>query len=253
MLNAKTEVNPDVLAGFTHGPGRIYKPDERDKPFRMAAIAKTAIEILPSIPLQRYWSSQWFGFQGDTGRCTAYAAINMWEDGPVTHRGPKPFMDPTELYQRIREADGFSADPSLQDGATVRGIGEALRAMGMVDSYHWANPDPEKAVDEIATTILVKGPVIMGTDWTADMFSPQRIGPTVVRGYVEPTGFVAGGHSYVLNGYSRKNDTFRGECAWSEESAWWFRIKRAGLVKLMRGIESPGEAMVCVENPTPKK
>jgi hypothetical protein len=175
----------------SHGLGRLYAPDPRDRFHPMAAVlpAATARTI-------RYWNdSGWWGDQGQTPECVAFSTMHWLADGPITH--PKrPFEDPDRFFTEI------GGGP---DGAVVRDAFKRLQALGVVGSYHWAT-----RIEDVDVALLEVGPVVIGIDWYEEMFSPDP------RGFVTPGGQVAGGHAIEVNGivaghhYRLKNSWGRG-------------------------------------------
>jgi hypothetical protein len=236
-----------------HGPGRIYKPDARDRKFPLrtlrAATEKTLATIREAtggngLPFVKYWHSQsYFADQGATGMCVAYAGLNWFHDGPITHKVKPPFMPADVLYQQTRLADGFDVDMTLQEGSTTRGICEFLRKIGAVDSYHWASfDDPQAATHDVVFALRALGPVFFGTDWTEGMMEPD--GDRIIR----PTGAVIGGHEVVLNGVNLHRGLVRYECAWDAEKAYFGYMRIDDLPQLFAGIEYPADAAFAMEN-----
>jgi len=96
--------------------------------------------------------------------------------------------------------------------------------------------------------ILTKGPVVVGTNWYMDMFTP-----VVKTGYLEIGGSIAGGHSYYLPGvdFHRANpDGTHGAVrmvnswgpGWGEKGRAWMTM-----ADLDRLIKEDGEACVADE------
>lgn len=79
------------------------------------------------------------------------------------------------------------------DGTSVRALMKALKLRGLVEEYRWA-----RDAQSVLTHVLAKGPVVMGTTWTIDMFTPDR------EGYIWPVGRPAGGHAWLIIGANRK-------------------------------------------------
>lgn len=184
--------------------GRVYMPDERDKNFLIK-------DILPkrSTSTERgykyWWPNGWWGDQGDTPQCVAYAWIHWLEDGGVTqHNELLPEINPGILYKEAQKRDIWAGEN--YDGTSVRGGVKALQERGYVATYRWTWD-----VRELARAILTLGPVVVGTDWYIGMFRPDK------DGIVRLEGSNAGGHAYEVNGYNAKTGYFRCKNSWGRK------------------------------------
>lgn len=181
-----------------YGLGRIHAPDERDANYPMAA-------QLPDTPpvRQRYWPARWFGNQGQTSECTAFAWASWLSDGPVQLAGTPPFVDVAQLYAEERAADGLQHQGD--DGSTVRAGAQVLQSRNLIASYHWA-----AGVDDIITAVLSVGPVVVGTRWLRQMFYPDA------NGQLTTTGDDMGGHAYLIDGADLDAGRARIKNSWGE-------------------------------------
>jgi hypothetical protein len=82
----------------------------------------------------------------------------------------------------------IDGEPGNEDGSYIRSAAKVLREIGKITNYAFAN-----SVDEITYWVLNKGPIIVGTAWTENMFVPGS------RNIIIPTGDVKGGHAYLIN------------------------------------------------------
>jgi hypothetical protein len=210
--------------------GRLYAPDARDANFPMRAMLPAA----PSTRRYRYWNDNgaWLD-QGEHPYCVAYAWVHWLEDGPVTQRGAGPVVDPVTLYH---EAQRLDEEPGEDyDGTSVRGGCKAVKARGFITAYHWA-----KTVNDIVQALLEVGPVVVGTNWYADMMEPDE------AGFLHLGGGIVGGHAYVLNGINNAAGVVRIKNSWSR--AWGIRghalLTLADLATL---LAADGEACLAVE------
>src|SRR5712671_7038584 len=129
-----------------HGLGRIYKPDARDANFPMRALLPT----MPSTRTYRYWSaSGWWGDQGQTPQCVAYAWLHFLEDGPIPQGGknPPPVVVPATLYKLAQQKDETPGEN--YDGTSTRGGVKAVQSLGFVSAYHWAT-----SLDDVVQALL---------------------------------------------------------------------------------------------------
>lgn len=216
------------------GLGRIHAPDARDAAFPLRAL----LPATPSARSRRYWHANgWWGDQGATSQCVAYAWTHYLEDGPVTQNAPRtpPVVQPAWLYDEAKLVDEW---PGVDyDGTSVRAGAKVLQALGYLAAYHWA-----ANVREILEALLEVGPVVMGTNWYEGMFEPDESGIVAVE------GALAGGHAYVLDGVNRsasgglvrlKNSWGRG---WGTHGFAWLHVD-----DLARLLAEDGEACLATE------
>jgi hypothetical protein len=181
--------------------GRIFVPDERDKRWPMSALLVGEPEVT-----SRYWDDEtWWGDQGETSQCVGYSWAHWIEDGPVLHlteREAPPLVHPADIYHRAQQIDEWNGED--YEGTSVRAGAEALRERGLISEYRWA-----WNATTVGEVILSVGPVVVGTLWTNGMFYPDGDGYKI-----HPTGDVAGGHAYVINGYDSETRLFRIKNSW---------------------------------------
>ncbi len=129
--------------------------------------------------------------QGQQGTCVGHGTAQWGNTLPVddhfTHQ------DALDLYYQATVYDGSPDDPRQpgggQQGASVRSGMKALQKKGRLSAYAVTSDVPT-----IRAWVQTKGPVVLGTNWTEGMFDPDA------KGYVSPTGSVAGGHCYTIIG-----------------------------------------------------
>lgn len=209
--------------------GRRYAPDPRDTAYPLRTLLPLA-----SARLYRYWNDfGWWGDQGRTPQCVAYAWTHWLEDGPVPQPGVPPVVKPVVLYHEAQAVDEWPGED--YDGTSVRAGAKALTARGFLSEYRWAT-----RVAEITMALLEVGPVVVGTNWYEGMFTP---GP---GGILSVTGALAGGHAYVLNGVNVTRGQVRVKNSWGR--AWGLQ-GRAWLpfADLARLMAEDGEACLGVE------
>lgn len=215
-----------------YGLGRIYMPDKRDLGYPMSALLEKT-ERVPSRTL-RYWNANgWWGDQGQSSECVAYAWDHWLEDGPITHPQPAPIVDPNVLYSEAKQFDEWPGED--YDGTSVRGAVKALQKRGLVGAYHWA-----ASTQDIIDCLLNLGPVVVGSNWYESMFDPDE------SGLLEVNGALAGGHAYKLDGVNLVHDLVRIKNSWGR--TWGIRGHALlSIPDLGRLLGEEGEACIAVE------
>jgi hypothetical protein len=138
------------------------------------------------------------------------------ENSPIC---PPGTINPFDLYREIVLLDEWSendyeasgSEDNMQFGTSVRAGMKALQARGLISSYRWAWD-----AETVARWIWTSGPVVCGTDWTQDMFYPDRS-----TYFIEPTGQVVGGHAYILDGVNMHLRKFRMLNSWGPWGKGW--------------------------------
>lgn len=173
--------------------------------------------------------------QGNTGHCGGFGGCQWGNTLPVDDHYAN--SDGHALYY---EAVSIGGAPGSEDGVETRWVAQALQARSRLATYGFA-----KTTAEITDWLRTKGPVMVGTDWSNDMFNPDA------NGYVVPTGGVAGGHFYVLLAHQPEEpqEAYMAVNSWG--SSWgldgFFRITVAHFGTLLKGLSYPGDAIVSPE------
>lgn len=179
-----------------HG-GRVVNHDPRSRSFPAAEGG-----IIRSVKWHR------FGIcldQGKVGSCVGNAHAGLRNHAP-NHAG-KPVLHEAAavgIYSLATELDGFDGTYPPSDTGTDGNSGaKASRQLGYITSWTHAF-----GVDH-ALSALMNGPLTIGTDWYEDMFEPDS------KGLIHPTGSLAGGHQYVMDGWDAVHGLFRFNNSWS--------------------------------------
>jgi Papain family cysteine protease len=252
-----------------HLLGRIYKPDPRDwKLARLMELAeppastldKTVQQVIDETPYFSTWSNylvfwRWVrrqkkrpqppptpgvpGWelkiqldQGQTGHCVGFGWAGWVDALPV--EGFYQNADGHALYYECKVIDG---EPLAENGSYVRSGALALRNRGRLAAFAFATK-----TTELDDWIDKNGPIVVGTAWTDDMFSPDA------NGLVKPTGQVAGGHCYLMLDKNEADDTYLFQNSWG--ASWGqngrFKMKRSDFGSL---LADQGEACCAAELP----
>ena len=182
--------------------GRQHIKDDRDKNF---LITDHILKRVPRLRItSRYWDDNvWWGNQGNTPQCVGYAWSHWLNDGPVYHKGPKPKVAPSIIYENAQKLDIWPGEN--YDGTSVRGGAKYLQNQRLVSRYYWAFD-----LNTLINTVLNIGPVVVGTNWYFGMFFPNQ------SGLIRATGPLAGGHAYVINGVALNSQMFRIKNSWGK-------------------------------------
>lgn len=244
---------------ITHPLGRRQAYDPKDALHPMAAVLTQSPEALEIT--YRYWSGTATHLDQTGSTCVANAWTHFLSDSPRSHRlsdldAGNPawaaalrtvlagYTSPQSgehafrgwLYDQAQQLDEF-ADTPPAGGTSVRAGAKVLQSLGAIKSYHWA-----ANIDDVITAVLTEGPVIVGTNWYHDMFRP--VGSDA---RLHPTGGVAGGHAWKVDGYNRSTLLFRMKNSWGLGWALkgYAHITQADLSRLL--FDEPGEACIALE------
>jgi len=185
---------------------REHKVDERDNNYLIENHFPESQPLTAAPLTSRFWDDNgWWGNQGNTPQCVAYAWAHWLEDGPVYQSGKAPIIQPSLIYENAQKLDEWPGENYA--GTSVRGGVKYLRSVGKVTNYYWTSN-----IQTLINTILYMGPVVVGTNWYWNMFYPNS------EGILNIGGKLAGGHAYVINGVDTKRQLFRIKNSWGR--AW---------------------------------
>lgn len=216
-----------------HGLGRLYAPDDRDRAHPFMA----HLLVAAPLPKYKYWQRKAGVLnQGDEPECVGYAGRQWMNTSPTMtpmYIGPTA----TQLYKRCQFLDEWPGEN--YPGTSVRALFKVFQEQGRIGEYIWAD-----TIDSLITWLLLKGPIIVGTDWDWNMFYPDK------KGIVTPGGGTAGGHAYELDGINTSTKLVRCTNSWGLS----FGIKGRFYLRL-NDLEDlvfsrRGEAVTAVERKT---
>lgn len=171
-----------------HAPrplGRHVEHDERSRAFKVFP------EEVPA-PITVFWQHTGDALdQLALGSCTGNAGAQNLNTAPL-RRSSDPLRtedDAVTFYSEATRVDGFDgAWPPEDTGSSGIAVAKVLRRHGLVSSYRHAFGLAA------ALAALRLGPLMVGTVWRGDMFTPDD------RGFITPTGEDVGGHEWTLLG-----------------------------------------------------
>lgn len=175
--------------------------------------------------------------QGEYGTCVGNGVAQFGNTYPTDDAFIE--KDARAIYYEATVLDGWPDDPDApgggQQGATCRSGMQAFKNRGRIGTYAMSTN-----YATLTTWLLSKGPIVVGTDWLANMFEPDA------NGFVDVSGYVAGGHCYLWLGYDPGADV--GEFLNSWGAGWGknghFYMHGADIKRL---FQSYGEAYTSVE------
>lgn len=187
----------NFLTSQSCGLGRLVSLDPRDLRFlatppQMDAITDT----------DKFYRTGPVLDQKDTPQCVGYSSKQFLVTAPVKNRSVG--LAPQNIYDGAQQLDEIPDDEPYE-GTTVRGAMKYLKSLGYLTKYQWALD-----ADTVARWMLSgRGPVVVGTTWYSDMFSPSDYFTSVKDGaarhkFVRATGSAVGGHAYLLDGVDTK-------------------------------------------------
>jgi len=214
------------------GMGRLVQHDRRNASFPLPKVA------VPAGVRKRMWWGGAVYDQGDLPQCVGYAGFGWLTGGPVVNH---PHFTPADLYHWAQEADEWPGQD--YDGTSTLGLMKALKGKDYIDEYRWATD-----ADTLVAWILAKGPVLVGTDWYKDMFTPEN-----KNGFIRPTGDNQGGHEWRIAGVDLDEKCPDGTTgavrminswgkAWGEQGRAWVSIKDLDFL-----VKNNGEAVTVPE------
>jgi hypothetical protein len=228
-----------------HRLGRLQHTDVRDACYLLPHPLK-----LPTLTKKTWADGGKAWDQGETSECVAYSSNRFLIASPVRQHVWPAGID--AFYAECQKVDPWANEP--HDGTTVRAAFKVLKAAGYVSEYRWAFDVPT-----IVNQLLTVGPVVVGTDWTNELFTPDSKDFI----HVSPSGSseynVVGGHAYLLTGVDRKGKCTDGTTGWFElQNSWGPSWGREGKARISFAdftllLNHAGEAAVATEVRVPAK
>lgn len=153
-----------------------------------------------------FWDSAWWGDQGPTPSCTAFALSHAMADGPVTHPGQNPLEDPMFLYAEIQAQDRLEGR-NFSEGATSLAMAKVAVKHQWIGEYRWGY-----SLDEFVAAIRT-GPVLLGINWYTGMDTPG--GKDAI---IRAKGRYRGGHEIEANGADFSRGLVRLKQSWGKDN-----------------------------------
>jgi hypothetical protein len=189
--------------------GRHVVHDSRSKnyPYKAAKLS-----TLSSIDHERYIPIL---DQGQIGSCTGNAGTGCMGSEPFWEMG-QTYLSPTDatadetdavdLYSDATKSDPYEGEyPPTDTGSDGLSVAKVLLARGDISGYE------HTFTFEAFLTALAAQPVIVGTEWREDQFTPDS------DGRLHITGAVAGGHEYLMRKLDVENRRVWMDQSWGSE------------------------------------
>ncbi len=122
--------------------------------------------------------------QKETPHCVGFSMATFGINLPTFTKFTE--KDGHSFYYQCKAIDG---EPQAENGSTIRSAAKVLKNNNRISGYAFA---PDMAT--VKWWLLNKGPMIVGTIWTADMMIPSAGDNVISIG-----GDILGGHAYVIN------------------------------------------------------
>lgn len=174
------------------GFGRVFVFDPRDTRYMVRSVLP---EEQPVVTRKFWWANGAWLDQGHKPLGVEFAWRHYLADQGLDFEWPEG-----ELTKRALELE------SENGATTIRAAAKVLREAGIVSHYRWAFD-----VEDIVKTLLVKGPLVVGSEWFAAMNYPNA------AGMIQADGPMVGSHAYVLNGVDTQRELVRAKLAWGRE------------------------------------
>ena len=184
-----------------HGLGRLVDHDPKSRLYQ-AVQASTPRSVLwgHHAPVLN---------QGQLGSCTGNATAQLINTDAFAHCRPAGYLgeaDAINIYSLATHLDGIPDNtyPPTDGGSSGLGAAKAGVKMGYFSGYQHAF-----GFDAFCAALQLQ-PLIVGTNWYHDMFTPDK------QGFVWPHGELAGGHEYLALGVSYETKTLTFLNSWGD-------------------------------------
>lgn len=135
------------------------------------------------------------------GHCVGYAMKHVLLAYPIVNRAPT--LSGSDIYFRAQRLDEWSG--MNYQGTSLRAGLKALQSYGYAGTYVFTG-----STETVAQWLLSnRGPVTVATNWYQQMFYPKDH-----NNFLVPTGSLAGGHCWLIDGVNRDTRVFRMINSW---------------------------------------
>ena len=192
---------------LAYGLGRCIEHDARSRGFTFQVAATKPKTILwehtaPVLDQKSLGSCTGNALAQWCNTSIAQAAMHDKEGRPLGYLAEG---DAVELYSIATRLDGIAGEyPPSDTGSSGLAVCKAGRKLGYLTAYHHAFGF------QAMLLALQHSPVIVGTEWTQGMFTPDA------AGFIRPRGAIAGGHEYLILGCDMERQALIMLNSWSD-------------------------------------
>lgn len=166
--------------------------DDRSRNFPIRAL----IEERQLAPRSYTWGSPVRLDQGFEGACVGFSWAGELAARPKVH-GLVDNDLARDIYHSAQYLDEWDDTPPAEGTSVIAGAKEMV-ARGYIGEYRWSFD-----VEDMKVAVSWFGPVVLGCYWYENMLETDS------KGFVYPSGRIAGGHAIMVNGYNVTYDRFK--------------------------------------------
>lgn len=180
---------------------RLIQFDERSKAYPIRTL------VADKKPRSYTWRLNTHLDQGSDGACVGFSWSHEMAARPVEIPNITNSTALNTYYQaqQLDEWDGgaYPGATPFYEGTSVLAGAKAVSAQNHMKEYRWAFN-----LNDVILALGYQGPGVFGVNWTNDMFNPDA------KGFIKPTGAIAGGHAILVRGVNVKTKTVRLSNSW---------------------------------------
>jgi hypothetical protein len=187
-----------LKGGFTTTDRRLDRLvhfDERSRNFPIRTLIPATLK-----PRGYTWSCATVLDQQSEGACTGFSVAHEAIARPVLVKNVTN-QTALDIYRRAKQLDEWPGED--YEGSSVIAAIKAGREKKWYGEFRWAF-----GLDDLILAVGHKGPAVLGINWYNGMFDADA------KGFVSPTGSLAGGHAILVNGVNVKEQFFRLHNSW---------------------------------------
>lgn len=159
--------------------------------------------LVPKKPRSYSWSVKAWLDQGREGACVGYA----WSHELVARPAVVTTVTDRTAYTLYKAAQALDEWPGEDySGTSIIAGAKAVQALGHMDEYRWAF-----GLDDLILAVGYAGPAVLGLNWYEGMFDADD------KGFIKPTGSLAGGHAILCYGVNVKGRYFKLHNSWGKD------------------------------------
>lgn len=205
-VEVEAEASPKAKKRQGRTFDRLKEFDKRSRSFAMRSLLDKTYK-----PRSYTWSVGSHLDQGPDGACVGFAWAHELIARPAVIEGVD-YSYALWHYKTAQRYDAWSgvdySGTSVLAGAKVvqQKPPQMNEGRGLIGEYRWIFANK----DDLIKTLGYFGPVIFGINWYDGMFEPD------VKGFIHPTGTLAGGHAILAKAIDIKNEAVTLHQSWGE-------------------------------------